>query len=161
MSEAEKLFGIIVVQGDHRKLSAKAAELAKMFATIRSEKRLTEVVLTIHREGSQDLVRFVRKLTKRKENDLYDGRKRLPLLGPALDRYNDAKVGFVIVLSEKLVLDYDDWGDREGWGERLWTIRPANAQWQPSRGEHLDLNESSDVIMEQISDRITQRMRIK
>jgi len=161
LSEAEKLFGIIVVQGDHRKLSAKAAELAKMFATIRSEKRLTEVVLTIHREGSQDLVRFVRKLTKRKENDLYDGRKRLPLLGPALDRYNDAKVGFVIVLSEKLVLDYDDWGDREGWGERLWTIRPANAQWQPSRGEHLDLNESSDVIMEQISDRITQRMRIK
>ncbi len=153
----EKYYGVILFQGDHKRLATKAWDLAKTFVRMRMDGQLREVVLTLHRQGSRDLTRQVRKAVRHKENDLFDPQKRLPLLGPALDRYANAHVGFVIVLSEQDVLDYDDWGEREGWGERLWTIRPANAKWQPSRGEHLDIGESSDVIMEQIANRMMQR----
>ena len=161
LTNNEKFYGILIVQADNKLLTAKAADLARIFAQMRKRGELKEVVLTMHRQGSQDMVRHIRKAVKRKENDLYEAQKRIPLLGPALDRYVDDQVGFVVVLSERQVLDYDDWGEREGWGERLWTIRPKNAKWQPSRGEHFNLSESSDVIMDQIVMSIMQRNKAK
>jgi len=153
----ERYYGVIIVQGNYKKLAAKAAELAYTFAMMRKEGEFPNVVLTLHRQGSQDLVRYIRKRAKRNDKELFDSQKRLPLIGPALDRYPTAQVGFVIVLSDKPILDYDDWGEAEGWADRLWTMKPTTSKWQPSRGEHLEISEVSEIIMEQIAGRIIQR----
>lgn len=147
------------MQSDHKDLPKKARDLARAFVQLRRQRELGTVVLTLHRIGTGDLVQFVRKSLPKGDTLVGDLQKRQPLIGPALDRYRDNQVAFVIVLSDKTVLDYDDWAEQNGWDDRLWTIRTVRSKWQPVRGEHLDATEDTEEIMAQIANRIEIRMK--
>lgn len=157
-TKKETCYGVVLVQGNHKQLTAKAVEVAYRFAMLRREARLFhEVVLTVHRLGSQELVRHIRKQAKRNDKELLDATARFSLMGPALDRYTNEEVGFILVLSDSPVLDFDDWAETEGWAERMWIMRPASSKWQPSQGEQVGLDEKIEMVLEQIAGRITRR----
>lgn len=155
----EVAYGIIIVQSDHKDMVKKARDLARAFVQLRRQRELRTIMLTLHRIGSGDLLQSFRKSLPKADAFISDSQKRLPLIGPALDRYRDEQIAFVIVLSDKAVLDYDDWGEQNSWDDRLWTIRTTRSRWQPLRGEHLDIREDAEEIMAQIANGIKIRMK--
>jgi hypothetical protein len=159
LTGAEIAYGIIIVQSDHKDMPKKARDLVRAFVHLRRQRELRTVVLTLHRIGTGDLVQSFRKSPPKGDTLTGDLQKRLSLIGPVIDRYRDDQVAFVIVLSDKTVLDYDDWAEQNGWDDRLWTIRTARSKWQPVRGEHLDISEDTEEIMAQIANRIEIRIR--
>jgi hypothetical protein len=150
-------YGVLVFQSDSKTMRAKARDVVRAFVQLRRQGEMRSIVLTVHRIGTGDLLQSIRRTVPKGEWISDDAQKRLPLIGAALDRYRDEQVAFVLVLSEKPVLDYDDWAEQLSWDERLYTLRPARTSWQPVRGEHIDVTEDTDAILAHIANQMKTR----
>lgn len=110
-------YGLIIVDVVNADVMVKTALLfVEQF-----QKKKTSHTLTMHRMGRRELVYHGTSGKPSMKNLKPEGAPQFAsLLGPILDQYTPESVSFVLVLSNRAILDLEDWTDDPQWQKRLW-----------------------------------------
>jgi hypothetical protein len=127
---------------------------------LRKEKRQRDIVFTVHRLGRSELVYSgISGSPTPKQMRFELIRSDAALIGPVLDQYRGEDVGFVMVLSGKLIIDLDDWTIQNDWIDHFW-VYTTRRSWLLSsqvegstrqRNIKKDVQELTDEILNKIN----------
>lgn len=143
---------------DREKLGRLAQALVKVFQRQNQENQNNALTIIMHRLGRQEIVYSSRGRAKIKLKELTPRvtMRYTPLIGPTLERYPAAQIGFILLITASEVLDFSDWFEEPTWKDKFWIH--SIGMWQPSQVQNYFLREDDDVlkpIVEEIIRKVT------
>ena len=150
-------YGLIIIDITSKSAIDYAKDLIDIFAA-QMPKNLE---LMCHKLGSPEIIQHINVDKQRlKRKNLNRDNSRLSSIGPTITRYalHQEQVAFVLIITEKPIIDYKDWIAMEDavWVFRTWVL-PVNDKWIPDRGEIINVRDETGGF--ELADRIYEKIK--
>lgn len=153
----DNYYGLIIIDVTSKSAIGYARDLIDIFAAQIPE----NLELICHKLGSPEIVQHL-NLEKQQfqHKNLSQDISRLASIGPTITRYAlyQEQVAFVLIITEKQIVDYEDWLAMEDavWVFRTW-VMPVNDKWLPNRGEIIKVPDETEGF--ELADRIYEKIK--